>query len=58
MTEKHEPNRYEFEIYLDKPAGWAWLARHQGRAIVLSTGHKDEFDARRDLDRFKRTAKL
>jgi hypothetical protein len=54
----HNPQLYEYEVYDDGAAGWAWIARHDGRVLILSANHPSEFDANVDLDRFKRTTKL
>ena len=48
-------DQYEYEVYLDGEAGWAWLARFEGRVLVISTGHKSQFDANTDIDNFRRT---
>jgi hypothetical protein len=44
---------YDYEVYEDRPAGWAWSARYEGRVLILSVGHASEFDARTNLDTFR-----
>ena len=45
---------YDFEVYDDGLAGWAWAASHEGQVIVLSTNHTDENAALKDIEVFKR----
>ena len=45
---------YEYEIYQDDPVGWSWIARHEGKVLVISTGHNSHLAAQVNLDCFRR----